>query len=635
MPKAGEKWAIDCGDTGKDISLRVVLNTSTFPDYASKFDHNELEIEFMTELLEKLKPFAPGPVEQMKKKLKQDLGKPKRFSIDSLERKVSFPRFTPTNKPGRAEYRISNNEVARLAKDHGIKPGEYEGENAVEVLNKLRDVVLGSLNKKVGKFSTETSLPLLIESLDALADERDLKRSGHKLAADRDVDFDLHAAEAESQSEFAHFSRCTIYLIEKMVALKQASGAAMTSQELKSLLSLVDRLLEIYSVSSVIRYKLVTTLPKLKITHDYLVELEEAPEVSSQEDELNKEQASIRLSKINVPTVALIDETKERANINKAFLDDFEFEFENMGAALSVLSEWGNRDGTGDKAFYSEDRKTLIEKLQKQFTTPVKTNELEKIIDFLTLDESEILKLLGSSAIQADVPVWEHKKRSHRYTIRPLTCIKDRYYWGPYSALRAIGIWQDNAITGNEPYALPEGSKLKGTLERIKALKEKEIEHKALQVLKGITKYAEKTVALHKRDRSGGHPEALGDYDVLAWIPESNLLVNLEAKYVVRAQTHRDAFTQTEYYFDDTKSQKYLTKVENRAEHLNQNAGKVIAAMGWPKPTGSVKIISIIVANHLYQWMRYPLRKTSVTFMDIERLVLWADKDDPSKKKKK
>ena len=56
-------------------------------------------------------------------------------------------------------------------------------------------------------------------------------------------------------------------------------------------------------------------------------------------------------------------------------------------------------------------------------------------------------------------------------------------------------------------------------------IEQKIVEH-VFNFVGQITSHLEKEVYLHKRDRNSGYPDDLGDFDVIAFLPEHNVLLN-------------------------------------------------------------------------------------------------------------
>ena len=296
-----------------------------------------------------------------------------------------------------------------------------------------------------------------------------------------------------------------------------------------------------------------------------------------------------------------------------------------MCALLQLLATWTEYVDTAEDVTYSADELMIIKAAQSALLLPITEEEIKGILDFVTLKPDKILMLIGDATPTQDVPVWEQKKRPMRYNLRPLIKVEETYYWGPYACHRAIGVWNWLLTNGGEPYNLNRDTALSRAVQSIKMEKEKAIVDETYNLARARSLKTEKNVFLHKRDKTGGHPTDLGDFDTLAFLEDAGVLLNIECKYVVFAQTPRDAFTQTQYYFDQTSRQKYLAKVEKRHDYLEKNTQKIFASMAWAMPRDGVKVVSIIVVNQLYSWMRFPFKPTHIKFMDLPRLKDYLD----------
>jgi len=54
---------------------------------------------------------------------------------------------------------------------------------------------------------------------------------------------------------------------------------------------------------------------------------------------------------------------------------------------------------------------------------------------------------------------------------------------------------------------------------------------------------------LHRVDKAGNHPKDLGDYDVLAFYPQANTILNIECKNILPVYCIKDAKTLRETIF--------------------------------------------------------------------------------------
>jgi len=306
--------------------------------------------------------------------------------------------------------------------------------------------------------------------------------------------------------------------------------------------------------------------------------------------------------------------------LDEAFKKDFGFGVRNMVNVLQVLSMWpGYMKGVKEATYYSATK----EEIGKSAETAIKGYDLfetDKILDFLTLKQEGMLTILGSSKAADDLPVWEHRNRLYRYTIKPLFNMGGKYYWGPHSAERSGRVWVNITTNGTLPANLtaPNVNKV---LHENQVTLEKDLEAKALEISKRHTPHAERI-----NYGRGTHDQSLGEYDVLAYLPQQNILLNIECKDIIGAFCLKDArrvrnriFRSEQEKGRKVKNPGNLLKVEKRELWLSKNVSTFAKVLKWPIKKDP-KIISIYVTRTDYWWTKFPPRPTTVQFMRIDFL---------------
>lgn len=125
----------------------------------------------------------------------------------------------------------------------------------------------------------------------------------------------------------------------------------------------------------------------------------------------------------------------------------------------------------------------------------------------------------------------------------------------------------------------------------------------------------------YKRDKNN-HPSELGDYDVIAYLPKTNLIVNIECKEISRAYCAKDTKRVREKIFGRLdKEIGYLERVEIREAYIKGNWQKIAELLSWPiNPLNPPNILSVFVSRETYWWTMFPIRETSVVFKRIDLL---------------
>jgi len=298
------------------------------------------------------------------------------------------------------------------------------------------------------------------------------------------------------------------------------------------------------------------------------------------------------------------------------------FTFTNMIKAMSLLANWAATAGLDkDKIVYSDDKLEIVTILKGHFLD-VCSNELHAIVDFLTLDPSKIRKLAGRDQVEADVPIWEHSKRLHRCSIRPLSSVGNgSLVWGVVSVYKACMIWIGNINKGCLPGSF-DFEEINKIVRGYKKRTEKRLESQAEKVVRRSTQYLEKGVDFHSRYPREGFAD-VGDYDVLSYWPDANIWLTIECKYNKAPFCLKDARRLRDYIYAAKKG--HLAKIEKRRSFLEENIHSLRDLLGWPVAVNQSRpeIYQLYVTADLMPFMRNMSPEVQTEFVRIDCLDSW------------
>lgn len=195
-----------------------------------------------------------------------------------------------------------------------------------------------------------------------------------------------------------------------------------------------------------------------------------------------------------------------------------------------MLSRWPSVNRHSDDlqlSYRSTDdaRVTELAKVVQDVTEPV----ARKLVDFLVLDPGRIRLLSGKDVEESDVPIWEHRKRDHRYAIRPLIRLDGgQLVWGAAAASRAHDIWAGSFAGGYPPADLPWPHVEVSAL--IKRRTELELETRAFEICRRYATYVQQGINFKHRFPKESY-EDVGDFDALVYCPERSFWLTIECKY--------------------------------------------------------------------------------------------------------
>lgn len=616
-------WRSDFGFPAPHLpAVRVVFNDKKVAEAFEETKDRTLELELTFEILSHLNVLAPDAnFDSLKAELWKDKTDQPRFKVFKVERPVAFPGLVRTYAPSPTHFKQVRKRIAKLARRLDIAEGRYDLVEAKEKLNALRTAVVNDINAEIAQYNLRDAVPELLTRIDALTHHWERRRSVLHHVADQDVDYDRTQTYAEGWDEYLRKYRNYRYLIEKFVQLQPNGEKPLTEDRCNYFLALIDWILSIYFASDALHYDIDPV--GITIKEDYLVEIEYEGNFKTREEAYAKEEAAIALSRQDQddrvgsprPVEQFLDD------LDRAFQQDLNFGLRSMLNVLELCSRWTlYRSGVEERPYYSafaaEIQETCLENIQG-----IGPEEVIPILDFLTLKSDDVVRIVGQHEPCEDIPLWEYRKRYARYTLKPLTLIGERYYWGPYSARVTARTWTNAILRGSLPADI--GSvRVEDALNNEKKLIEQALVTKTVEIVKRYTSYMQQEVQLHKVDKRGQHPLDLGDYDVLAYYPEKNVVLNIECKDLLPAFCLKDAKRLREKIFGMEGGEVgYLTRLNKRQRHLEDHVARIAPTLGWPMDAAKrPRIIPIYLARTMYWWTRFPPAGVETIFLRIDGL---------------
>jgi hypothetical protein len=614
-------WKSDTGFPKPSCpGIRLVYNFNKIRDLFKDSTTNDIEIDLLIEIVRGLDKHTPDSnLSKLIAELVKHKGKKPRFKTLYMAKGVSFPEFVKPEIPTIHDHKLSRKTEAEIALKFGIKPGKYKLAKAKEIMNTLRREMVKEIDREISKYAYGENIKYLITRIDALINKFVIEKMSIEESLKHEVDFIREEHYSEAYEEYISQYKDYRYLLEKFVEIKPSGEKLLDSRSFRYLVALSDKISELYSASDNLNYEIYPV--GLTIDRDYLFKVHYKDDLDSMQAEYNQDQAKIdlglmgnKLDRVEFSVEKLLDD------LDKAFKTDFGFGIRNLVNILQVMSVWPGYNKKSKEAPYYSATGKEIEAVASKAIKGFDKKETWPILDFLTLKTEDMLTVIGSTKPAEDLPVWEHQKRPYRYTIRPLIFENGKYYWGPYSVERSGRVWVNITTNGILPVDLPAPN-VKKVLSSNRSAIEKNLEEKALKIVKRYTQYAERV-----NYGRGTHDQSIGEYDVLAYFPSKNILLNIECKDIIGAYCLKDVKRIRDRIFRlevekgrKVKNPGNLIKVEKREDWLRKHSSIFASVLKWPikaKP----KIISIFVTRMDYWWTKFPPRKTSVKFLRIDFL---------------
>jgi hypothetical protein len=605
------------------IGVRMVYGfekvLKQFSECSSSIYETELFL-YVAKLLDELNPDTKANMTF--KEIKTEFGfKKPRHKVYQLSMDVCFNHFSGLAlSPDIYEFKRARKEIACLAKKLDVKPGVYELNEAKVLINKVRGATVKIIDAEICQYDYCTLVVLLMKNLERLMHHVKADLVLIEKSVELDVDYDRSKKYAKIYSDYLSAHRNYRYLIEKLVQHSKSGSKKPLDADVKYLLAFADEIHVFYQASDLLHYGIAPV--RLEISDSYIFRIKDKGEIEGKTSFYGEILASHQIFADSNAEKSLWERDELEAYLDKqdsAFKDEFGFTFRNMQDFCDILATWPNfNKSAGVSDLYFADEPTVVD-ICKQHLKEIDSVGICKLIELLTLDQSHMLTILGDNNTTQDLPVWEINKRPNRYIVKPLIKLGGNIFWGPYSVDKTQKNWLSRLMNGDMPFDLQKPKVVTVIEERKHDIECKIVEH-VFGLIKQCTPCAEKELYLHKRDKYSGYSEDLGDFDVIAFLPEHDVLLNIECKDLTGGFCPKDSKRLREKLFGNKKGDGYVGRVECRETYLRDNIIEIFKTLNWPASNGQTRIISWFVSRSHYYWYSFPPYETDVQFIKISML---------------
>lgn len=608
------------------IGVRIVYNDEAVQSLFLTVRDRSAEIGLVLDILGRLDTLSPDSEMQGLVALleKAKSGKP-RYKLIAAQKSAAFPEFARSCSPIPRDFKLARKRLARIARDIGVNEGRYALQEAKARLGALRKAMVAEIDEAVSVFEFADSIAHLVGWADAVIDQREHNDAVIHGSLAHDVDYSRVDRYSANEREFIRGYRCHRYLIEKFVQLQPTGQEVLSEERARYLLALIDLLFEIHEASDAIHYEFGPV--GLQIDSDFLVEVQYNEEMTTNLAIFEEERSRLRLGTIGNAADSLehgAPSAKWMSELDSAFHSDHGFRFTTLVSTLAMLSCWPEyHTGTMEASTYFASQGEIVAAARDAIEN-LELAEVDRVLEFLTLRSGDLLRITGDSCSCDDLPVWEHKKRFMRYSIRPLIRVEEGYLWGPFSVRSSGIVWSGSLSLGTLPTDIGK-SRVREVMARWKQTLDDRVTDQAAGIVGRFTTNVLSNARLHRLDKRGGHPESLGDYDVLAYLPENHAILNIECKNILPAFCLKDTKTLRETIFGKPgKGKGHFDQIERRQDYLLNHWSSVAEFLDWPLTSPSPpRILSLYVTPRSYWWTRFPPQKMETAFVQLELLEVF------------
>ncbi|EOX6952456.1 MAG: hypothetical protein E7H78_28620 [Klebsiella michiganensis] len=548
-----------------------------------------------------------------------------RYHLKVMTRNIDVPDYVYPIIPSPTDYKLARRKLAAEIMGLGFIPGRYELSDAKARIDPSSARMRLHIENRLAAFDRHQLLQAFIEQHDALLVTERTRIQRARLSLAHEVEYDRLDAIEHARKEFGDKARHYRYLLEKTVNLSSNGVDRVTEDVLRELVGLVDWFMVLTGASDTLHNGI--DVGGVEIDDSYIPEIFYSTDFGDREATFAKEYAKSRLGLGANDKDAVEGESEgllASEKLKKAFITDLGFELQNMLTVLAVLSQ-AQRYGFGDELSLSyaaaPDRlaRGLADSIDR-----LDYSEAQKIVAFLTLSEVGVRRLVGRDIDEGDIPYWERNKRIDRYTIKPLVIDGADLRWGAESASRAMYIWMSAVRDGYLPAEF-DWPHVKPVIREVKESIEKRLELRTEEIFRRHTPYVQRGIDFFRRFREEKFDD-VGDFDVFAYWPESNLLVTVECKYNQPPFTMKDSRRLRDRIFGKAENDRagQFSRILDRRKFLETHRSRLLELLQWPQPESvPLRNIELYVSRDVYYWMVHPPYPVPTQFVRVDTLDTW------------
>jgi hypothetical protein len=549
-------------------------------------------------------------------------GKP-RFIVGPVQWLMDTPEVAKAVVPKPEHYKTARRYLAIKFKELGVAPGRYELEKAKSIVDAARHAFRSLVHGHIARQGTAALLSFSLEQLDALTIEYRRKSIQLSRSFSHEVNYDRSEEFSKAYKRFVTESQDFRYLLECALSGPRTDSSTVDIRAVLEVVAAIDWLLVLYNASDVLHNGI--DVAGIEIDQSFVPYVFYSSNRNDREEEFALETAGselgIGVSSGDAVTFSL-ESPSELRRLDEAFLTDTGFSFTHLTATMGMLSRWQTTHGREDfhlsyHALPADIVKTMMKAID------LTREEAERLVTFATLAPESVRRLLGKTFDEDDVPVWEHTKRASRSTIRPLIPFPDgTLAWGAALTERALHIWRSSIGNGYLPADF-DWPHIKEVVREIKEGLENGLTARAFEICNRFATYAQSELDFRRRFPRETIPD-VGDFDVLAFWPETNHWLVIECKYNQPPFCLKDARRLRDRIFGSSGDRGQFSKIERRREFLKTNADRLRQLLGWPETSGAPFLYTeLYVSRMIYWWMRNPPYEVPTQFVRVDVLNGW------------
>jgi hypothetical protein len=469
-----------------------------------------------------------------------------------------------------------NQDIVTHLKELNVEPKEYWGKDAQELNNIIFDFLQNKLEKEISKFN-QSVLFYTYTQIEYLEGQRESDETQAGLDSSKYIEFDINEKYNKQRMEVSHLTISAKHIAHTILKVNPKGGKSIVDTDWYFLSALSMIINETIGRSDHLYYSISET--GVEITNMYeMIDIDKSSQIDfdgyyqqvtsskiiSAKNRFPKEQKASRNE--NPRKVDIFDK-----QLNEAWYKEYEFYLDDM---VVVLNSLGRHDFERDIHFplnlISFDK--INDFLQEDIVEPPSTEEIKKILNFLSLDFSTFSKF---NII--DYSLDRLMKKKERINLSPFIKIDDKYLFGNQLLLISTKAWYHPLIDGDIPFTISKDSLIKTEIDRIHNNLDIQLECDAYDIASDTLSkdYVRKNIdKFQTLCKTFPQKPPCGEIDLLVVNPETKTMFVMDAKNVNKKLFTSAISRELNKFVKGEKS--YLVKLNKKFDFIQKNIDDIL-----------------------------------------------------------